>query len=433
MATDRHVSIQFNHRFLILILLALIVIQLISPFKGWMILIVTLGGAWIISYLWIRSLADGLSLNREMRFGWVQVGDRLQERFTLVNNGWAPALWITILDHSNMPGYDSTSVRVISRFGQISWKSHGVCQRRGLYRLGPTSLEWSDPFGFYTLRIRFDASTTMLVTPPIVPLPSINIAPGSRVGDGRSSATVLERTVIASSIRQFAPGDEMRRIHWPKTLRHEVPFVRVFESIPESDWWLILDLNEEVQVGSEEKATDEQGIIIAASMLDRGMRAGKAVGLLTHGERLARLPPAFGVDQMRGILRELALIENGKVSLKDLLSGLSYKLGRRTSACIITPDVGGKWIESLIRLARFDIVPTVLLLDPISYGGHNSAEPIASFLSSLGVAHHLITADMLDQPEARPGRRGMWEYKVTPLGRAIPRHDPGDLAWRQLE
>jgi hypothetical protein len=91
----------------------LLLLQLLTPYRGWMILLVGLGGAWLVSYLWARSLERGLELTREMRFGWRQVGDHLQERFTLVNRGWAPALWVTVSDHSNLPGYEVSTTRPV--------------------------------------------------------------------------------------------------------------------------------------------------------------------------------------------------------------------------------------------------------------------------------------------------------------------------------
>lgn len=36
-------------------------------------------------------------MTRERRFGWALVGDQLQERFTLMNHGWAPALALTLI------------------------------------------------------------------------------------------------------------------------------------------------------------------------------------------------------------------------------------------------------------------------------------------------------------------------------------------------
>ena len=99
-----HARVQLNTRLLPAMVVLLVVLQLTVPYQGWVALLVGFGGAWLIGYLWARSLARGLSLVREMRFGWAQVGDRLEERFTLTNKGWAPALWVEVIDHSTLPG-----------------------------------------------------------------------------------------------------------------------------------------------------------------------------------------------------------------------------------------------------------------------------------------------------------------------------------------
>ena len=93
------VRLELKARYLPSLVGLLFLLQLLVPFKGWMILLIGLGGAWLVSYYWARSLARGLELVREMRYGWAQVGDQLQERFTLSNRGWAPASWVAILDH----------------------------------------------------------------------------------------------------------------------------------------------------------------------------------------------------------------------------------------------------------------------------------------------------------------------------------------------
>ena len=56
----------------------LLILQLILPNQVWMALLVGMGGVWLIAYLWVRSLSRNLHLEREMRYGWAQVGDRLE-------------------------------------------------------------------------------------------------------------------------------------------------------------------------------------------------------------------------------------------------------------------------------------------------------------------------------------------------------------------
>ena len=131
---ERQAQLQLNSRLLPLLVGLLLLLQLAFPYKGWMMLLVGLGGAWLTSFLWARSLAGGLQLTREMRFGWAQVGDRLEERFTLVNAGWAPGLWVELVDHSTLPDYHASWVTSVGSLDSNKWQLKSVCTRRGLLR-----------------------------------------------------------------------------------------------------------------------------------------------------------------------------------------------------------------------------------------------------------------------------------------------------------
>jgi uncharacterized protein (DUF58 family) len=407
-------------------------LQLIVPFRGWLILLVGLGSGWLISYLWARSLARKLRLIREVRFGWTQVGDRLEERFTLINEGWAPALWVEVIDHSTMPYYQTSRVTGVGGQEENRWQTHTVCTRRGLFSLGPTSLHSGDPFGLYTVSLHFPQFVTLLVTPPVVPLPSIEVAPGGRAGEGRPRANALERTVVVAGVREYVPGDTLNWIHWPTSAHRNSLFVRSFESTPAGDWWIFLDLDRRVQVAQDEAATEEHGVILAASLADRGLRWGRAVGLVAYGEELVWLPPQAGDGQRQAILRALALVNPGPRSLAEVLARVRPALGQQASLIIITPAANGDWVEALLPLLRRGAVATGLLLDPVSFGGMGDARGTLALLTDLGVTRYLITRDLLDRPEARPGHQGRWEWRITPTGRAIAVGQPGHASWKVL-
>ena len=420
-------------RFLPFLAAFFLLLQLLFPSRVWMILLVIMGGSWLISFFWTRSLARKLELTREMRFGWAQVGDRLQERFTLKNRGWTPGFWLEIVDHSTIPNYSAGRVTSVGFSETLRWQTDGVCSRRGLYTLGPTSVRTGDPFGLYTVDLHYPESTILIVMPPIVPLPVIEIAPGGRAGEGRRPRPdALERTVSVSSVREYQPGDTPKWIHWPTSVRHDSLFVRLFDSTPASDWWVFLDLDQSVQVGEGEGSTEEHGIILAASLADRGLRAGHGVGLVMHGESLVRMPPQCTQGHRMEILRELAVATTGDHPLNQLLERARPSFGRGASLVIITSNVEGDWIQALLPLLWSGVTPTVLLLDPASFGGTGDVNSPLALLSSLGIARYVITRDLLDRPEARPGRAGHWEWRSLGTGRAIPIRRPSDTSWRKL-
>ena len=95
----------------------------------------------------------------------------------------------------------------------------------------------------------------------------------------------LDRVVSASSVRPYVPGDSRRWVHWKLSAHHQELYVRLFDGTPAGDWWILLDMDARVQVGMGENSTDELGVILAASLADRGLRARRAVGLVAHGAR----------------------------------------------------------------------------------------------------------------------------------------------------
>jgi uncharacterized protein (DUF58 family) len=421
-----------NIRLLPFLCIVIALMVLVDGYRGYAILFISLGGLWLISYTWANSLRKNLTVRREMRFGWAQVGDRLEERFTLINDASVPAFWVEVIDQTNMPDYQADQVRGVNANSQNRWQTEGVCKHRGLYTLGPTTLRTSDPFGIYTVTIHDAASATLMVMPPVVPLPPIQVAPGGRAGDGTPRVNAPERTVSSASVREYIPGDSLRWIHWPTTARRNELFVRIFEGAPAGDWWIILDLDKQVQIGDKENSTQEHGIILAASLADQGMRSGRSVGLVTHGEDLVWLAPQMSDEHNWNILRSLALLEPGTYPLADLLDLVRPSLRRSSSLVVITSSLEGEWIEALIALRNQGAVPTVLAFDPVSFGGSNNLDGLRETLTDLGINYEIIPRDLLDRSEARPGREGHWQWRVTPMGRAIPVQESADLTWRGL-
>jgi uncharacterized protein (DUF58 family) len=426
-------TLKLNTRLLPIMIGLLLIMQLIFPYKGWLILLIGLSGVWLISFIWAQSLARNLYLTREMRFGWAHVGDRLEERFTITNFSFFAALWVEIVDHTTMPDYRVNRVTGVGGNSENRWQTQGICTRRGLFTLGPTTLKTGDPFSLYTVTLHSPEFATLTVTPPIVPLPALHIAPGGRAGEGRPRPNSFEQTITTAGMRSYTPGDSYHWIHWRTSARLGSLYVRLFDNTPSGDWWIFVDLDQEAQVGQGYTSTEEHSVILAASLADRGIRAGRAVGLVAHGQELVWLPPQSSDSQRHEILRALALATTGPRPLADLLTHTRPGFSQMANLIIITAAVENKtWLEALLPLLRQGAAATVLLLDPISFGGSGDPYPTQILLTNLGITHHLITADLLDQPEVRPGQEGQWDWRISPTGRAVPIKRPRDTTWKEL-
>lgn len=394
-------EMKLSNRIVVLLVLLLAAQQLFAPHKAWGILLVGLGGALVLSFFWARSLTRGLDFERDTRTSLAQVGDQLQERFVLTNRGRFPALWVAVVDHSNFPRYQVNIARFIRGESVRRWLKGTACYKRGLYSLGPTDLEAGDPFGFFQVRIHYPNEQSMLVIPPVIPLPSIEIATGERVGEGGTKVNTMTRTVTSAGVRDYSSGDSLFSVHWLTSARKDDLYVRVFDRIPTSDWWVFLDMDAAVQVGEDLETTDEYAIIVAAAIANRGLRNSRAVGLVAHGAERVWLPPQTGSGQRWEILRSLAVLQRGEVPLFNLLADSQRTLGRSTSAIVITPSISQDWLEAILMLRMRDIRVTVLLLDPHAFGGEGDTQPVLAKLASWGMNYYRITPEIYEQPLAR--------------------------------
>jgi hypothetical protein len=99
---------------------------------------------------------------------------------------------------------------------------------------------------------------------------------------------------------------------------------------------------------------------------------------------LVWLPPREGEGQRWEVLRSLALVSLGSRPLAELLAGMRHYCGtggpaleQYTSLVIITPAVDTAWVEALVPLLRRGVIPTVLLLDPVSFARPEPFDPSA--------------------------------------------------------
>lgn len=125
--------------------------------------------------------------------------------------------------------------------GTSRYEYHLRSGKRGLFRIGPVTAEFSDPFGLSLHRHAVDDGDILTVTPAAVELPATGLA-GARGNDG-VTATRIRANPSDDDVmtREYRHGDPMRRVHWPATARHGLLMVRQEESVTTPEATIILD------------------------------------------------------------------------------------------------------------------------------------------------------------------------------------------------
>lgn len=419
------VSLMLRLRLPLLWLALCALAALLLPGQVWLTLMVGLGGLFAAAYLWCRSLAAHLRATRQLRFGWVSVGDRLSEQFTLQNGSPFPALWVELRDESNVPGYQASIVRSVAAGAKDSWKQSAICIRRGQYHLGPWTLEASDPFGLFLVRIHYPQQTDIIIHPPVHTNLPIQLPAGESSGRERSRQRALHATVNAATVRTYQPHDPLRWIHWKASARRGHLMVRQFDLDATGDVWLLPDLDSAAQLGIEMDGTEEHLIILAASLVGQALRVNRKVGLAAYGSRPHLIPPTTGQGQQWRLLRALALAEaDSSIKLAAALHDLTRVIQRGASLLVLTPTGQADWLPALLPLAQKGVQTQIVLLDRPSFGGEERSEGLQDAVRALGFSCHRLYRGELGDAAATTARHGFWEFKVTAMGKVITVHNP---------
>lgn len=196
-----------------------------------------------------------------------------------------------------------------------------VARQWGLYTVGPLSIGRFDPLGLFFASRKLERLEPFEVYPRAARIEAVGLLGGrSTVAARDLTATAAGQSLLFRGVRDFAPGDDVRRIHWPATARHGSPMVREHERDLQPVFALFLDLEGRGRGGLGRKSTHEYLVRVGASLLWTAHRRGDAFGLVAEGDRPVVVPPAHGEAHLAAVLHELVVSKQaGKRPLVDVV------------------------------------------------------------------------------------------------------------------
>jgi uncharacterized protein (DUF58 family) len=392
-----------------------------------LLLILVVSGLWTVVSLW------GITLHRSTRSTRKQVGDFFSEEIEVINQSVIPKVWLKVTDQSQLFG--GTGSRVITGIGSKQSRNYvafSLLQNRGWFLLGPTQIESGDIFGLFLVLKTFDSQLRLLVIPYMFDIQFFLAPTGILPGGHALREKTLEVTPYAAGVREYVPGDALKRIHWPSSARKQLLIVKEFEKDPLAEAWIFLDARKSVHIRSEEKGTAdlhqiwwirykkafhlppdtmEYAISITASLARYYTRQKREVGLVSSGQSYSVLPAERGERQMGKILEILAVLEpEGEMPFWALINSQVNHLARGSTVLLITPSTDETILTITMGLIHRGLIPVIILIDPASFGGEVHAAGIAKQLTNQGVITFVIhqgddVQSILESPQVLYDRR----------------------------
>lgn len=301
----------------------------------------------LLVWVWRRRLFAGTSFRVRLAERRLFPGERTTLLVELENRKALPLPWFEWqvalaeplrVDGETLVAAAAPGLSFLRKTGTLGWYRRARwhfrvgSESRGYHQVGPSVVSSSDILGFVPGTLRVPEAERLVVYPRVVPLPELGLPPDRPFGDEKGRSHLFEDPLRIRGLREYRPGDPMRRIDWKATARLGTFTSRVYE--PSSGRHLYLLMNVDTLPHSwEGYLADEleRTVTVTASIATWAHERRYAVGLLANGslpdsDRPLRLPPASPREQLLRILEALAIVQ--PLTLNELAAVVRRESGR---------------------------------------------------------------------------------------------------------
>lgn len=256
-----------------------------------------------------------------------------------------------------------------------SYKSYQVkAAKRGTFAFGAIHWRAEGPLGLAFIQRKTVASLQIGVYPEIDGVHRLDMALRSR----RWMELGFHRTQIKGAgsdlreLREYIPGDDIRKVDWKATARRAHPIVREYEPERGQCLHILLDVGRLMENRIGNRSRLDYAVSAALALAYAGFQQGDRVGVLAFADEvLMRVPPAKGRHHLPQIIEALynlhavASESDYDTAFKTLLTGQQ----KQGVVCLFTELVDELASERLLNrmsfLARHHRPICVTIKDPV--------------------------------------------------------------------
>jgi len=345
---------------------------------------VTLAALLVLDYLWLRQ-AEPLTAHR-FREEVFSLGVSNRVDLVVRNRGTIP-LWVELADEPpadfrvdppvgsqarNGVECRRTAARRLEPGGEWETGYYAIPPQRGDYRFGRLNVRCRTRLGLLVRQQRFEPEPAVRVYPNVLDLRKYELL-GRRdqlaqmgLRQLRLRGTALE----FESLREYVPGDELRRVDWKATARKGVMMVKEYELERSQQVMLALDLGRTMASRLGDLTKIDHAINACVLLSHVASYSDDRVGLLAFADEVVGyLPPGKGKHQTARLTEFLYPLHARTVEAdyRTAFSYLGRQCRRRSLILVFTdlidPDSSASLIAHLSPLAPRHLVLCVALSD----------------------------------------------------------------------
>ena len=364
---------------LVLVLLGIIVGS--GPLIGLAVFLIVAG---FLARFWADHVLDGVRYERVIPENRAFAGEKLSITLRLANDKLLPIPWIEVRDAipEGVPLDETHAVQApfpnyvylvrsthLAWYERIAWPLEFEAPPRGYYRLGPARINTGDIFGFFPVFTEVERLDSIIIYPTLYDLPELGLPAERPFGERKGRDRIFEDPGRIAGLRDYRPGDPMRRIDWKASARSGNLESRVYE--PSATLHLLVALNVHTLAHTWEGYVPElleRLLSVAGSVARYGFEAGYAIGLLANGsypasDRPMRIPAGRSAEQLTRVLEALAVINPLTLSpLETVLEREAQAFPFGATLVCVTARMDRPLAASLRRIAGAGHSVTVLSL-----------------------------------------------------------------------
>jgi uncharacterized protein (DUF58 family) len=232
---------------------------------------------------------------------------------------------------------------------------------RGRHGIGPLEVTHTDPFG--AIRRRQEVA----VTSPLVVYPfyeEVSVLPSAvqRIGIVRNSPNIGQGDEFYA-LRAYEEGDDLRKIHWPTSVKTGELVIRQEELLAEPRALLVLDTTGAKHRGTGAEASLEAAVSACASLGVLALHRRMRVEVVTNEGPLLRTRNPSQDE----FLEALAMIKPSRGGIARALDRADRSRGRPALVVVITPDLRRDEVRSIALRARNSPAGAIVWIDASSF------------------------------------------------------------------